>query len=82
MKYRHFQFSHVIFLLPHEVHGHTIRHLKALRCGKDDSRGLSCGSTFNICQDFLKHENLLHEQGFVDSQMKTTVCVKETLALR
>ena len=72
MKYRHFQFSHVIFLLPLEAHGHAIPHFKALRYGKDYLR-VSCGSTYNICQDFLKSENLLHEKGFVDSRMKTTV---------
>ena len=34
---------------------------------------LSCGSTLNIHQDGLKSGNLLHKQGFVDSQFGTTV---------
>ena len=34
---------------------------------------LSSGSTLNIHQGVLKSANLLHKQGFVDSQMKTTV---------
>ena len=44
-----------------------------LRYGKDDSRGLSCGSTLNIRQDVLKSGNLLHKQGIVDSQFGTTI---------
>ena len=47
--------------------------LKALRYGKDDSRGQTCGSTLNIHQDVLKSGNLQHKQGFVDSQFGTTV---------
>ena len=46
---------------------------KALRYGKDGSRQLGCGCTSSICQGILKSVNLLHKQGFVDSQMKTTV---------
>ena len=30
-------------------------------------------STLKNCQDILKNANLLHKQGFDDSQMKTTV---------
>ena len=30
---------------------------------------------FIICQDILKSDNLLHKQGFVDSQMKTIVTI-------
>ena len=41
---------------------------EALRYGKDESRGQSCGSPLNIHQDILKSGNLLHKQGFVDSQ--------------
>ena len=55
-----------------EVEGHTVPHLKALKCGTYDSRGLSCGSIFNICQDVLKIGNLLHKGRLVDSQMVTT----------
>ena len=60
-----------------EVFGHTVPHWKALRYGKDGSKGLSCGSTSSICEDFLKSDNLLHKQGLVDSQLKTTVTKQE-----
>ena len=50
-----------------------VPNLKALRYNKDDSRGQSCGSTFNIHQDGLKSGNLLHKRGFVDSQFGATV---------
>ena len=33
----------------------------------------SCGSTFNICQDTLKIEKLLHKQGLVETQLLRTV---------
>ena len=52
--------------MPHEVKGHTASHLKALRYGKYETRGLSCGSTSSICQEILKSDNLLHK-------MKTSV---------
>ena len=61
------------FLIALEVQGHTIPPWKALRYGKYNSRGISCGSTLNIYQDILKSGNLLHKQGFVDSQFGTTV---------
>ena len=48
-------------------------HWKALRYGKDGSRGLSCCSTFSICQGVLKSENLLHKRGFVKTQSLRTV---------
>ena len=47
--------------------------MKALRCGIDQIKGLSCGSTFIIYQPFLKSAYLLHKKGFVDSQMVATV---------
>ena len=53
--------------------GYALSHWKALSHGKYEQRGLSCGSTLNIFQDILRISNLLHKQGFVDSQMKTTV---------
>ena len=53
--------------------GHRVPYWKALRYGKDDSRGLSCGSTLNIHQDSLKNGNSLHKWGFVDSQFGTIV---------
>ena len=40
--------------MPLEVQGHTVPHLKALRYGKHQTRGLSCGSTLSILQDVLK----------------------------
>ena len=36
-------------------------------------RGQICGNTLNIYQDILKSGNLLHKQGFVDSQSSSTV---------
>ena len=59
-------------MIIHEGQGHIVLHWKALRYGKDDSRGLVYDSTLNICQYVLKAENLLHKQGFVDSLTHTT----------
>ena len=50
--------------------------MKAVKNGKYEKRGLSGGSTPSFCQDFLKSDNLLHKQGFVDFQTKTTVHAK------
>ena len=58
------------------VQSHTGPHWKALRYGKDESRGLSYDSTLSICQDVLKSGNLLHKQSFVDSLMHTIVYLK------
>ena len=63
----------VIFLIPLEVQGHTVPHLKALKYDKEGSRQLCCGCTFSTYQDVLKNDNLLHKQGFVDFIMYTTV---------
>ena len=60
-------------MIPLELQGHKVPHLKALRCGKDQSRELGYDSTLSICQDVLKSGNLLHKLGFVDSLMHTTV---------
>ena len=49
---------------------------KALKYGKNETRGLICGSTSSICQDALKSINLLHKFGFVDSQMVGAVGTK------
>ena len=62
-----------IFNIDLKIEGHIVHQWKALRYSKDDSRGLSCGSTLNIHQNLLKSGNLLHKQGFVDSQFCTTV---------
>ena len=59
--------------MPLEVKGHTVPHWKDLRYGKDEIRGLTRGSISRICQDVLKSVNLLHNWGFVDSQMVGTV---------
>ena len=56
------------FLIALEVNSLTVPQRKDLRYGKYQAKGLS----FN-CQDALKSANLLHKQGFVDSQVKTTV---------
>ena len=56
-----------------EKKGQTVANLKALSSGKYELSGLCFGSTLNICQDFLKSDNLLHKQSFVDYQIKDTV---------
>ena len=56
-----------------EPQGYTVTHLKALRDGKYDTRGLSFGSTSSIYQDLLKSDILQDKRGFVDSQSQTTV---------
>ena len=61
--------------MPFEVKGHTVPDWKALCNVKYESRGLSYDSTLSIFQDVLKSGNLLHEQGFVHSQMYTIVGV-------
>ena len=63
----------VTFFIPLEVQNHTIAHWKVVTCDRFDLRGLRYGSTLNICQDSLKIANLLHKQGFVDSQLLRTV---------
>ena len=59
--------------MPLEVQGHTVPHWKALRYGKDQSRGVSYDITLSICQDVLKTGNLLHKQGIVDSLLHNNV---------
>ena len=77
-----FQRWPLLFLYPLEVKGHTVAHLKALRCGKYELRGLSSGSSSSICQVVLKNGNLLHKQGSVNSQIKTTVVLSKILSLQ
>ena len=60
-------------MIPLEAQGHTVPHLKAIRYGIYERRGLSCGGTSSIYQDFLKSDNLLHKKGFVDFQLEITV---------
>ena len=68
-----FQLWPVLFLIPLELQGQTVPHWKALRYGKDESRGLSYDRTLSICQDVLKSGNLLHKRGLDYSQSHTTV---------
>ena len=49
-------------LISLKVQGHTVPHWKGLISGKNEVRGLWWGSTFNICQAFLKSVNLLHKR--------------------
>ena len=72
-KYKRFQLWLVIFLMPVEVQGHTVPHLKSLRYGIYETRRLSCGSVSSICQDILKSVNLLHKLVFVKTQSWRTV---------
>ena len=48
-------------------------HLKALRYGIYETRGLSCGSTSSICQGILKSGNLLQKLVFVKTLSLRTV---------
>ena len=68
-----FQLWLVIFLIPLEVQGHKVPHLKGLKDGKDESSELCCGYTSSICQDVMKCDNLLHKKGFFDSLLQTTL---------
>ena len=45
-----------------------VPHWKALSYGDNEFRGLSCRRNSRICQDILKSGNLLHKQGFVETQ--------------
>ena len=56
-----------------EVQGHTVPHLKALRYGIYETRGLSCGSTSSICKCTLKSGNLPFKRGFVRTLLLRTV---------
>ena len=49
-----------------KMYGHILRVLQKLN-------SLCFASTPNNCRDILKSAILLHKQGFVDSQMRTTV---------
>ena len=66
-------------MIPLEVQGHTVPHLKALRYGIYETRDFSCGSTSSICQCILKSGNLLHKWGFVKTQSLLTVNTKKFL---
>ena len=68
--------------MPLEIKGHTAPHLKALRYGIYEKRGLSCGSTSSICQGILKNGNLLHKWGFVKTQSLRTVSPKAEMSLK
>ena len=68
-----FQLWSVVFLIPLKEKGHAVPHWKALGCGKYEPRGLSYGSTLNICQGVLKSANLLHKRGFISFPMASTV---------
>ena len=61
------------FLILFEIWGHTVPHWKALRSGKNETRGVSCSSNSSIYNDDLKRANLLHKRGPVDSQLIATV---------
>ena len=50
--------------MPLEIQNHTVPHLKALIIGKNEPRGLRYGSTFNVCQAFLKSVILLHKEAY------------------
>ena len=58
---------------------YTVIQWKALRYGKDDSRGLSCGSTLNIYLGVLKICNLLDKWSFVDSQSSSILYMVSNL---
>ena len=47
-----------------------------------EPRGQRYLITLNIYQDVLKSRNLLHKQGFVDSQFGTTVIHSQNLAIQ
>ena len=72
-----------MFFIPLEVKSHKVPHLKALRYGKCESRGLYCYITSNVCHDVLKSDNLLHcvynkracyEQTFFPKKLKISKC--------
>ena len=47
-EFRHFNFYLSFFDTTLATEGHIVRHLKAFRYGKDDSRGLRRGISLNI----------------------------------
>ena len=63
----------VVFFVSYEVHDHRVSHLKAANSAKNGLRGLSFGSTPNICQDVFKSAKLLYELDYVVSQTSGTV---------
>ena len=50
-----------------------IRHLKALMCGIDTSRGQGHGPRFTMCHASLKMALLLHKEGLVKTTVPITV---------
>ena len=60
-------FSFDLFHFWYPLNCKVIQYLIGKLSVKGESRGLSCGSTFSICQRILKNDTLLHKQGFVDS---------------
>ena len=59
-----------LLLIPFEVEGNKVPQLKALIYGEYEPM---LDRNFNICQEVLKRTNLLHKQGFVDSEKETIV---------
>ena len=59
-----FQVLSLVFPMPLEIQSHTVPHLKALISGKNEPRGLGCGSTFSVCQALLKSAILLHKEAY------------------
>ena len=46
-----------------KVQGHTVPHLKALICGKNEPRWLRCCSSSGVCQVLLKNAVFLRKDG-------------------
>ena len=66
-------FDNFDFLISLGLHGHIVTLWKSLSNVEYETRGLGSESVHNICQYFMKSDNLLHKLGFVDSQMKDIV---------
>ena len=60
-----------------EEKAYTAFYWKALSVDTYEPRGLSCGSTLNICQEIMNCANSLHKRGFLNSQMMTNLPLKK-----
>ena len=64
---------YLITFEPIELKQNFIPHLKVLLCGIYASSSQWCGCIFILCHTHLKLALLLHKQGFVATEVATTV---------
>ena len=71
-KFQIFLIWPVVYLMPLEVQGHAVPHLKALVNGKLESWRLGCGNISRFCYLLFKNLNLVLKMGFAWFVFSTT----------